>query len=200
MSETDRLLRQGFTLEYITLGWNVVGSAIVIAAAIHAHSVALGGFGLDSVVEIGASTVVIWQLKGADKGRERRALRIIAASFVVLATYVLVQSVRALLLRMHPESSPVGIAWLAVTFVVMVALATGKGRVGAKLQNPVLVAEGRVTMVDAYLAASVLVGIVLNSACGWWWADPIAGLVIVFYGFKEGRHAWMEAKALRSDG
>ena len=182
----------------MTLGWNVVGSGIVLAAAIAAHSVALVGFGLDSVVEIGASTVVIWQLKGADKGREKRALRIIALSFVVLATYVLAQSARALILGLRPESSRVGIVWLAITFVVMVVLARGKSRVGATLQNPVLEAEGRVTMVDAYLAASVLVGIVLNAAFGWWWADPVAGFVIVFYGFKEGRHAWGEARALVS--
>jgi divalent metal cation (Fe/Co/Zn/Cd) transporter len=196
MSDADRLLRQGLLLEYVTLGWNIVGSAIVIATAVAAHSVALAGFGLDSLIEIGASTIVVWQLKGAAQNRERRALRVIAASFVALAIYVLGQSTRTLLLELHPDSSRVGIAWLALTFAAMVALATGKGRVGAKLNNSVLKAEARVTMVDALLAGSVLIGIVLNAALGWWWADPVSGLVIVFYGIKEGRHAWGEAQAL----
>lgn len=198
MSDADRLLRRGLALEYVTLAWNVVGSVIVITAAIAAGSVALAGFGLDSVVEIGASTVVIWQLKGVDrKSRERTALRIIAVSFLALATYILAQSLRTIVLQVRPDSSVLGIIWLAVTFVVMVSLARGKGSLGIKLDNPVLQTEARVTMVDAYLAASVLVGIVLNAGFGWWWADPVAGLVIVFYGFKEGRHAWHEATALR---
>ncbi len=199
MSDAHRLLRVGLALEYVTLAWNVVGSLIVITAAIATGSVALAGFGLDSVVEIGASTVVIWQLKGTDrKSRERTALRIIAVSFLALAIYILAQSLRTLVLQVRPHTSQLGMVWLAVTFVVMVVLAKGKGSIGAKLGNPVLETEARVTMVDAYLAASVLVGIVLNAAFGWWWADPVAGLVIVFYGVKEGRHAWHEAAALPS--
>lgn len=106
------------------------------------------------------------------------------------------QSIRALSLGLHPDSSPLGIAWLAITFVMMVGLARGKSRVGAKLKNPVIVAEAQVTMVDAYLAAAVLVGIGLNATLGWWWADPVAGLVIVFYGLREGRHAWVEARGI----
>jgi divalent metal cation (Fe/Co/Zn/Cd) transporter len=196
MTDEERLLRAGFALEYATLAWNVVGSVLILATAIGARSIALAGFGLDSVVEIGASTVVLWQLRGVGKRRERRALRVIAASFIVLAIYILVQSIRALSLGLHPDSSPLGIAWLAITFVVMVGLARGKSRVGAKLKNPVIVAEAQVTMVDAYLAAAVLIGIGLNAALGWWWADPVAGLVIVFYGLREGRHAWVEASGI----
>ena len=196
LNETDRLLRRGLLLEYITLGWNVVGVAVVIYAAWKSHSVALAGFGLDSLIEIGASTVVIWELTGTGKDREKKALWLIGAAFFALAVYILVQSARTLYLHVRPDSSALGMAWLVVTFAAMVALAQGKRITGTKLNNPVLLTEGRVTMVDVYLAGSVLVGLVLNALFGWWWADPLAGLVIVFYGFKEGRHAWAEANSM----
>ncbi len=192
MNTNEILLRRGLLLEYLTLGWNIVGAIVILTAAMAAGSVALAGFGLDSLIEIGASTVVIWQLKGVGKQRERLALRLIGASFFALAAYVLVQSGRSLWTQTHPAISPVGIVWLALTSVVMLALAAGKARTGAELGNPVLQTEARVTVVDAYLAGCVLVGIALNATLGWWWADPIASLVIVFYGFKEGRHAWAE--------
>lgn len=193
MEDTGKLLQRGVFLEYLTLGWNVFGTGIVIAAAIRAHSVALAGFGLDSLIEIGASTIVLWQLKDVGKkDRERRALRLIGAAFFALAIYILVQSARTLYFQSHLDTSIIGNAWLALTFVAMVSLAVGKGRVGARLNNPVLKTEARVTMVDAYLAGSVLIGLVLNAVLGWWWADPVAGLIIVFFGFKEGQHAWVE--------
>lgn len=189
-----KLLRQGLLLECIALGWNVIGTVVVIIAAITAHSVALAGFGLDSPIEIGASRVVIWQLKNiGNRQLEQRALRLIAVSFFALAIYVLTQSANTLLLRMHPNTSLLGIGWLGLTLIVMLALAAGKHRVGALLDNPVLKTEARVTLVDAYLAGSVLLGLLLNSLLGWWWADSLAGLVIVFYGFVEGRHAWKQA-------
>lgn len=192
----EKLLRQGLQLEYITLGWNVIGTVVVIVAAIAANSVALAGFGLDSLIEIGASTVVIWQLKNIhNRHREQRALRMIAVAFFALAVYILAQSAHTLLLHTHPNTSVLGIEWLALTLIVMLALAAGKHRVGTLLDNQVLKTEARVTLVDAYLAGAVLLGLVLNSLLGWWWADPLAGLVIVFYGVVEGRHAWKEAEA-----
>ena len=195
MHDTDTLLRRGLLLEYITLGWNVVGTVIVIAAAIVAHSVALAGFGLDSLVEIGASTVVVWHLRGIHDRRERVALRLISIAFFALAIYILAQSTYSLWLRVHPSTSPLGIVWLAFTFAVMLALAAGKHTTGTKLNNQVLKTEARVTLIDAYLAGAVLLGLALNALLGWWWADPLAGLVIVFYGLLEGRHAWIEANA-----
>ena len=192
MKEQNQLLRRGLLLEYITLGWNVAGVAIILFAAFRARSVALVGFGLDSLIEIGASTVVIWELTGVGENRQKRALRLIGGAFLALALYILVQSCRTLYLHLHPDTSLLGIVWLLLTFVAMMALATGKQRTGTELNNPVLLTEGRVTRIDAYLAASVLAGLVLNTVFGWWWADPLAGLVIVFYGFKEGRHAWTE--------
>jgi divalent metal cation (Fe/Co/Zn/Cd) transporter len=154
---------------------------------VRARSVALAGFGLDSLVEIGASTVVLWELYGRGADRQRRALRLIGVAFIALAVYIAAQSTIVLVAAYHPEHSPVGIAWCAVTAAVMFALARGKARTGAALANPVLTTEGRVTLVDAFLATSVLVGLTLNAAFGAWWADPLAGFVIVFYGIREAR-------------
>jgi len=184
------LLRRGLLLEYTTLGWNVVGTTVVIAAAIRARSVALAGFGLDSLIEIFASVIVVWQLRGAaDRDRERRALRLISFAFFTLVAYVLAQSAYTLTTGQHPTPSIGGLVWLAATVLAMSLLAWGKYVTGRGLNNQVLMTEARVTLVDAYLAAAVLVGIGLNAARGWWWADPLSGLVIVYYGFHEPNEA-----------
>jgi divalent metal cation (Fe/Co/Zn/Cd) transporter len=183
---SEILLRRGFVLEGITLAWNVVGAVVLAVAAISARSVALGGFGLDSVIEIGASSVVIWELSGTGHERQRRALRIIGWAFLVLACYLAVQSTVVLAARFHPHHSPLGIVWTALTAVVMFVLAAAKERTGRALDNPVLRAESRVTFVDAMLAIAVLAGLLLNAIAGWWWADPLAGYVILIYGAREG--------------
>ncbi|MCK9897689.1 cation transporter [Frankia sp. AgB32] len=185
------LLRRGFALEYATLGWNVVGIAVLAVAAIGARSVALAGFGLDSLIEIGASTVVIWELSGTGAERQRRALRLIGAGFALLALYLLAQSTWVLAAGSHPRHSPLGIAWTAVTAAVMVALAAGKTRTGTALDNPVLRTEGRVTLVDGLLAAAVLLGLILNALAGWWWADPAAGYVLVYYAAREVKEIFL---------
>lgn len=181
------LLRRGFALEYATLAWNVAGIVVLALAAISARSVALAGFALDSLIEIGASTVVIWELSGSGTERQRRSLRLIGYAFAALAVYLLVQSTVVLASGYHPRHSVPGIVWTAVTAVAMFALAAGKARTGRALGNPVLRTEGRVTMIDGILAAAVLVGLVLNAALGWWWADPAAGYVLVFYAAREVR-------------
>ena len=179
------LLRHGFRLEWITLGWNVVGVVVLAWLAITASSVAIAGFGLDSLIEIGASIVVVWELSGAGPARQRRALRLIGIAFVLLAIYLTAQSVIALVTAHHASPSLGGILWTAVTAIVMFSLATVKSRTGRALGNPVLIAEGRVTFVDGLLALAVLLGLVLNFAFGWWWADPAVGFVIVHYAVRE---------------
>jgi len=179
-------VRTGVVLEWATLLWNVVGVAVLAVAALRARSVALAGFGIDSLVEIGASTVVLWDLRGVTGERRARGLRLIGSAFILLAVYLAVQSAAVLVNRYHPHHSPLGIIWTALTAVVMLILARRKRSVGIALENPVLVAEGRVTMVDAILAASVLVGLVLNALLGWWWADPLSGVVILGYAMNEG--------------
>ena len=198
MSQTA-LLKRGLVLEYITLGWNVVGVVIVVLAAFAARSVALAGFGLDSLIEIFASVVVVWQLTGVNQHRERLALRLIGIAFIALVIYIVVQLLFTFLTGTHAVTSVGGIAWIAATLIAMLLLAFGKRTTGHQLKNEVLLTEGRVTMVDAYLAGAVLVGLLLNALFGWWWADPLASLVIVYYGIREARHALLESAEM-TDG
>lgn len=193
---TARLRRRGLRLEFATLGWNVVGSVLVLVAAASARSVALAGFGLDSLIEIVASLVVVWQLQEMHAvERERRALRIIGVAFLLLAAYIAAQSIYVLAAETRPHRSLLGIVWLALTAAAMFALAAGKRATGRALGNRVLETEARVTMIDGLLATAVLVGLILNAAAGWWWADPAAAFVIVYYGVREGRHALRETRA-----
>jgi divalent metal cation (Fe/Co/Zn/Cd) transporter len=186
-SRRKALLRRGFALEYVTLAWNVAGIVVLAIAAISARSVALAGFGLDSLIEIGASAVVLWELSGAGPERQRLGLRLIGYAFAALAAYLLVQSTLVLATGYHPRHSALGIVWTAATAAAMFALAAGKARTGRALDDPVLRTEGRVTMVDGILATAVLLALILNAELGWWWADPAAGYVLVFYAVREIR-------------
>ena len=156
-------------------------------AAVAARSVALAGFGLDSLIEIGASAVVIWELSGTGEDRQRQGLRLIGYASPPWPLYLLVQSTLVLAACFRPRHSPAGIIWTAVTAVAMFALAAGKARTGRALGNPVLRTEGRVTAIDGILAVAVLAGLALNAAAGWWWADPAAGYVLVYYAAREVR-------------
>lgn len=187
------LRRQGFLLDYATLGWNIVGVALAAIAAVRADSVALAGFSLDSLIEIFASVIVIWQLMGGHEHHEKLALRLIACSFIALATYIFAQTISLAFQAVHPQPSTLGLYWLAATLIAMLLLATGKRVVGTQLGNAVLRREARVTLIDAILAASVFLGLALNAALGWWWADPAVGLVIGYYALREARDAWGEA-------
>ena len=143
------VIRRGLQLEYVTLGWNVVGVVIVVTSAYKARSVALAGFGLDSLIEIFASVIVVWQLLGVNQQRERLALRLIGAAFFALAFYILAQITLTLLTQTHPAPSIGGIVWLAATFIAML-FTYGKRVTGKQLGNVVLMTEGHVTLIDAY--------------------------------------------------
>ena len=190
MADPERsagLLRAGVRLEAATLAWNVVGVVVLALLAAAARSVALLGFGLDSLVEIGASVVVLWELRGVGAERERRALALIAAAFVAISAYLAAQSAYALATGGHARHSPGGIAWTGATALAMFALAAGKARVGRALGRATIVHEARVTLVDGLLATSILAGLTLNATLSWWWADPAAALVIAGYGAVEAR-------------
>jgi divalent metal cation (Fe/Co/Zn/Cd) transporter len=184
-----RLLKRGRKLEAATLGWNIVGVFVLAFAAVQARSVALAGFGLDSLIEIGASTVVLWELADVNQERQHRAMRLIGFAFVGLAVYLGIQSTVVLIVGFHPHHSPLGIIWTGLTAAVMFGLAFGKARTGVALENPVLRAEGRITLIDGILATAVLVGLVLNAAAGLWWADPLAGYVLLYYAVREARES-----------
>ena len=195
-SSPEQLRRRALRLEYATLVWNVVGSVIVLAAALVAYSVALAGFGLDSLIEILVSLVVVWQLQDTDAAeRERRALRIIGVAFLLLTAYISAQLIYVLVTAAHPRHSLAGIVWLALTAAAMFGLAAAKHRTGRALGNRVVQTEARVTLIDGLLATVVLLGLTLNAAAGLWWADPASALVIVYYGAREGWHALNETAA-----
>lgn len=187
--------RRGLALEYATLVWNVVGVVVLAVAAWRSGSVALAGFGLDSLIEIFASVVVIWQLTDIAADRERRAMRLIGGAFLLLALYVLLQSAVAWHAGTHAAPSIPGMVWLLATIAAMLLLAYGKRSVGRALGNVVLLTELKVTLIDAALAGAMLLGVGANTLFGWWWADPLAGLVIVAYGIREGRAALRHAAA-----
>jgi divalent metal cation (Fe/Co/Zn/Cd) transporter len=163
---------------------------LAIAAGIAAHSVALTGFGLDSVIEIGAAGVVLWQLSSADEGRIHTAHRLIGVSLYALAFYVAADSIYTLARQQQPEHSLLGIAIAVGALAIMPPLARAKQRLGGEMKNAALVADSSESSLCAYLSAILLVGLALNAAFGWWWADPVAALGIAGFAFREGREAW----------
>lgn len=174
-----------------TIGYNIVEGVIAIAAGAAASSTALIGFGLDSVIEVGSAAAVAWQFSGDDpRARERAALRVIAVSFFALAGYVTVESVRALVGADPAEHSPVGIALAATSLVVMPVLSYAQRRAGRELGSASAVADSKQTLLCTYLSGVLLAGLLLNSLFGWFWADPLAALVIAGLAVKEGRDAW----------
>ena len=174
-----------------TITYNVIEAVVALVAGTVASSVALVGFGLDSVIEVSSAAAVAWQFAGADPElRERRALRVIACSFFTLAAYVSVEAVRALLGGGEADRSVVGIVLVAVSVVVMPFLSFAQRRAGRELGSASAVADSKQTLLCTYLSAAVLAGLVLNAALGWWWADPVAALLLAALAVKEGRAAW----------
>jgi divalent metal cation (Fe/Co/Zn/Cd) transporter len=169
----------------------VLEAAVAVAAGAIAGSIALLGFGLDSVVEVSSGLVILWQFRHRlPETREQQALRLIGVSFFALATYVTVESLRALLGGAEPEVSLVGIGLAAASLVVMPLLSLAQRRTGRALGSGSVVADSKQTLLCTYLSAVLLVGLVLNATLGWSWADPLAGLVIAAVAFKEGFEAW----------
>lgn len=190
-SERARLGRRAQLLAGVTVTYNVFEALIAGAAGIAAGSVALVGFGLDSVVEVSSGLIIMWQFRHAiPESRERRAMRLIACSFFALAAYVSIESVRALLTAEAPAASPVGIALAALSIVVMPVLSLAQRRTGRALRSGSVVADSKQTLLCTYLSAVLLAGLVLNATLGWSWADPIAGIVIALVAVREGREAW----------
>jgi divalent metal cation (Fe/Co/Zn/Cd) transporter len=192
-SERERLERQARMLAWGGIAYHFVEFAIAIGAGIAASSIALIGFGADSLIEALAGFVVLWLFTGARVGSEaaeRRAQQLIAASFFVLAAYVTVESIRTLAGGQHPEASWVGIGLAVFTTLTMPLLAYVKRRVGLKLGSAATVKEASQTQLCAYLSVALLIGLVLNAAAGLWWADPLAALFIAAVAVKEGRESW----------
>lgn len=173
--------RRGRRLEYFTIAWNSLEAVASVGAGLFAGSIALVGFGVDSIIETSSGVILLWRLRDGERGeeRERIALRLVGGSFLLLAAYVAFEAVKSLVTREPPEASHLGIGIAALSLVVMPLLARAKRRVAVKLNSRALRADSRQTDLCAYLSAILLVGLALNALFGWWWADPLAGLVMV---------------------
>ena len=192
-SEEDRRRygRRAQLLAGASVTYNMIEAIIAITAGLVAGSVALVGFGLDSTIEVSSGLIILWQFRHPlPESREKTALRLMAFSFFGLAAYVTFESVRSLTTGHEPESSMVGIILAATSLVVMPFLSWAQRRTGRALGSNAVVADSTQTLLCTYMSGVLLVGLVLNATLGWWWADPIAGLVIAAVAVKEGREAW----------
>ena len=193
VSDEDRRRfgRRAQLLAGASVTYNLVEALIAITAGLVAGSVALVGFGLDSVVEVSSGLIILWQFRHPlPESREKTALRLMAFSFFGLAAYVTVESVRALITGHAPDSSTVGIALAATSLAVMPFLSWAQRHTGRALGSNAVVADSTQTLLCTYMSAVLLIGLVLNATLGWYWADPVAGLVIAAVAIKEGRAAW----------
>jgi divalent metal cation (Fe/Co/Zn/Cd) transporter len=189
---TDRATDFRFArkLEIFTLSWNTLEAAVAILAGAAASSIALIGFGIDSLIECLSGTVLLWRLASdAGEDRERLAVKLVGASFLLLAAYVALDALQSLMAREAPVRSVAGIALACGSLVVMPLLARAKRKVAARLDSRALAADSRQTDLCAYLSAILLAGLTLNATFGWWWADPVAALAMAPIIANEGRRA-----------
>jgi divalent metal cation (Fe/Co/Zn/Cd) transporter len=191
-ADRTRLGRRAQWLAGASVAYNVLEAVVAVAAGLVAGSVALVGFGLDSVVEVSSGVIILWQFRHRmPETRERQALRLMAIAFFALAAYVTVESVRDLFFSAgEPASSPVGIGLAIASLVIMPFLSWAQRRTGRTLGSATVVADSTQTLLCTYLSAVLLVGLVLNATLGWGWADAIAGLVIAAVAVREGVEAW----------
>jgi cation diffusion facilitator family transporter len=190
-NDRQHQFRAGRRLEYFTLGCNLTEAAVAIGAGLFAGSIALIGFGIDSLIESLSGGILLWRLQSSksDENRERLAHRLVGISFFLLALYVGLEAGKSLMRGEEPETSVIGIGLSIVSLIVMPLLARAKRRVAAKLNSRALHADSRQTDICAYLSAILLGGLLLNALFGWWWADPIAALCMLPLIFREGMEA-----------
>jgi hypothetical protein len=192
-ADRERLMRRTRLLAWAGIAWHVVEFAIALVAGLIASSIALVGFGIDSAIEAAAGLVVVWLFASRRAGSasaERRARQLMAASFFLLAAYLGIEATHSLVSASEPDASWVGIGLAAVTAPTMPLLARTKTRLGWKLGSQATVSEGAQTMLCAYLSVALLVGLGANALLGWWWADPLAALLIAGVALREGVTGW----------
>jgi divalent metal cation (Fe/Co/Zn/Cd) transporter len=186
--------------EYFTVGWNVIEGIIAIAAGITAGSIALIGFGLDSYVEVASGLILIWRLRKhgfgdeEEEAAEKRAIFFVGLTFLALALYITFESGKKLLLHEHPDESLIGIILAIVSLIVMPLLARYKKKIAAEINSWALRADALETLVCSYLSLTLVVGLGANALFGWWWADPLAALAMVYFLVKEGWEAVSEGR------
>jgi divalent metal cation (Fe/Co/Zn/Cd) transporter len=185
------IIRRGLRLEYFTLAWNSLEALVAIVSGLFAGSIALVGFGFDSVIECASGVALIWRLRSDDdhanrERHERLAVRLVGASFLLLATYIAYEAIHTLVRHEAPEKSLPGILLASASLIVMPLLARAKRRVASALNSGAMQADSRQTDLCAYLSAILLGGLIVNALFGWWWADPVAGLVMIPIIVREG--------------
>jgi divalent metal cation (Fe/Co/Zn/Cd) transporter len=196
-SEADQVFyRRGRRLQYATIAWNLMEVFVTVGLGLASGSLALIAFGLDSLVEVFASVAVIWYMADHDaNGRSRRALRLVAIAFAVLAAYLMAASVYNILSGAAAESSPLGIGYLAITAIVMFMLARLKRTTARAACSAPLAAEASMTFLDGWLATGILLALILNAVAGLWWADPVAAAVVALFCVREAVENWKEARS-----
>ena len=191
--ERQKLVRRAKLLAWLGVGWHGIEATVAVGAGLAASSIALIGFGADSLIESGAGIILLWRFAASrvsSEDAERRAQKLIGVSFYVIAVYVGFEAMRSLFTGERPDASWVGIGLAAVTLATMPPLAIAKGRIGEKLGSSATKSEGQQNMLCAYLSAALLVGLGANALFGLWWADPVTALLIAGVAIKEGRESW----------
>jgi len=187
-------VQRAVRLEFFTIGWNAVEFVVTVTLGLVAGSLALVAFGLDSLIEIFASVVVIWQLGGRSETRTRRAMALVAVAFLALSVFLLAGAARSLLTSAQPDSSPFGIVYMAIAAGAMFVLAWRKRQLGDDVRSHPLVTEARMTLLDGVLASGVLVALVANAAFGAWWTDPLAAAGVALAALRESVDAWRDSR------
>ncbi len=193
--------RRALLAEYFTVGWNIVEGVVAVTAGVLAGSIALVGFGLDSYIEVASGLVLIWRLRKhgfsdqeEEEAAEKRAILFVGATFVLLALYVLYESGKKLYFHEHPQESLLGIILAIVSLIVMPVLALYKKKIAAEINSRALRADALETLACSYLSLTLLLGLGANALFGWWWADPVAALAMIYFLVREGVEAIQEGR------
>ncbi len=181
-----KLHKKALWYEYVTIAWNIFEGIVCVTIGILSGSVVLMAYGLESSVEVFASSLVVWDLKGGKKEREKIALKLIGLAYFVVSLYIFIDAAGSLFEGKHPDKSIPGIIFIIATVIMMMILGIGKKKIGEKMKSETVLADAKFTLIDGGLAGTVLVGLVLNAFFGWWWADQVMALFLATVAFKEG--------------
>jgi divalent metal cation (Fe/Co/Zn/Cd) transporter len=178
--------KKALWLEYITIGWNIIEGAVSIIIGLLTGSVSLFAYGLESSIEVFSSGVTVWELKETGKGREKKALKMIGLAYLLVSAYIFIDASNSLFHGHHPQGTITGIIFMILTIIIMMTLGLLKKDLGKKINNKVVLADAKFSMIDAALSGTVLVGLILNATFGWWWTDQALALFLSGTAFREG--------------
>ena len=182
----QKLLKKALFYEYLTIAWNVFEGIVCITIGLLSGSIALLAYGLESGVEVFASAIVVWDLKGGKKAREKIALRLIGFAYFIVSLYIFINALTSLITQKHPDKSLPGFVFIIITIGVMLSLGFIKKNLGTKMKSETVLADAKFTLIDGGLAGTVLLGLILNALYGWWWADQLMAILLAGVAFREG--------------